>query len=62
MPHHLCEWMYGLSGVFTDFYEKCRVIQTDGAINISRMILCEMVRKALGVAFHLLGLKAIDRM
>lgn len=62
MPHHICEWMYSLSGNFTEFYEKCRVIQTDGTVNISRMILCEMVRKALDISFHLLGLKAIDRM
>lgn len=62
MPHHLCEWMYSLSGNFTDFYEKCRVIQPDGSININRMILCEMVRKALDISFHLLGLKSIERM
>eukprot|EP00768_Dysnectes_brevis_P001006 gnl/Dysnectes_brevis/123_a146_5008.p1 GENE.gnl/Dysnectes_brevis/123_a146_5008~~gnl/Dysnectes_brevis/123_a146_5008.p1 ORF type:complete len:604 (+),score=265.90 gnl/Dysnectes_brevis/123_a146_5008:41-1852(+) len=62
MPHRLCEWLYTTAGAFTDFYERCRVIQADGSVNNSRLALCEATRKGLKLVLHLLGLRTVDRM
>ena len=62
MPHTLCDWMYQVSAAYTDFYEKCRVIDQDGKGNWSRLVFCEMTRQALRLAFQILGLKAVEKM
>lgn len=60
-PHHLCDWAYSLAVAFTDFYEKCRVVEGDRP-DMSRLALCEATRQGLRLAFRLLGLKEVDRM
>ncbi|CAL6111930.1 Arginyl-tRNA_synthetase [Hexamita inflata] len=62
MPHNLCEWMYSVSTAYTDFYEKCRVINQDGSYNWTRVVLSEMTRQALKFCFYVLGLKEVERM
>ena len=65
-PHRICDWVYSVASAYTDFYEKCRVIETsesgDTVCNKSRLALCEMTRQSLRLAFHLLGIREIDRM
>lgn len=65
-PHRICDWVYSVASAYTDFYEKCRVIETsasgDSVCNKSRLVLCEMARQSLRLAFHLLGIREIDRM
>lgn len=65
-PHRICDWVYSVASAYTDFYEKCRVIETsetgDSVCNRSRLILCEMTRQSLRLAFHLLGIREIERM
>ncbi|TNJ29373.1 Arginyl-tRNA synthetase [Giardia muris] len=66
MPHRICDWVYSLAAGYTDFYEKCRVIETDeegqSRYNPSRLALCEMTRQGLRIAFSLLGIRELERM
>lgn len=70
MLHRLCEWVYQIATAYTDFYEKCRVLESspeevEGGViryNQSRLALCEMARQALRISLHLLGITEVERM
>lgn len=65
--HALCRYLYDLAGIFSEFYDKCRVMQTDGEtgktqINLSRIILCEATARILEAGLAILGIKTVDKM
>lgn len=66
--HSVCEYLYELTTTFTEFYDKCYCIEKDketGAIvkvNMQRLLLCEATAMVIGQLFHILGIKALDRM
>ncbi|PFH32305.1 arginyl-tRNA synthetase family protein [Besnoitia besnoiti] len=57
--HRLAEYMYKVSGAFTDFYQSCKVL--GGPQQNARLLLCEATRKILEISFHLLGIKPLER-
>ncbi len=68
LPHSICDFIYELATVFTEFYDSCYCIQKDKqtgeikSVNMSRLILCENTASVLACCFNLLGLKTIERM
>jgi len=64
--HLLCNYLYELSGMFTDFYESCYCIEKSGdqivKINYDRIILCEATALIMDKGLSLLGLKTVARM
>ncbi|XP_005113293.2 arginine--tRNA ligase, cytoplasmic [Aplysia californica] len=66
--HSVCDYLYELTTTFTEFYDKCYCIEKDkttGAIlkvNMSRLLLCEATALVIAKCFHILGIKALDRM
>jgi len=64
--HLLCNYLYELSGVFTDFYEACYCIEKDGdqavKIHLDRILLCEATASIMDKGLTLLGLKTLSRM
>jgi arginyl-tRNA synthetase len=58
-PNRLCEYLYGLTSKFTDFYSECQVIGSEE--EASRIVICEATLKILKKCFHLLGMEPLDR-
>lgn len=67
-PHVLCDYLYELCTVFTEFYEKCYCVEKDRVtgqivkINMSRMLLCEAAAMVLDKSFYILGLEPLTKM
>lgn len=65
--HLLCNYLYELSSVFTEFYESCYCIEKnnesgDIKIHLDRIILCEVTAAVMDKGLTLLGLKTLDKM
>lgn len=66
--HSLCEYLYELSAVFTEFYENCYCVAKDREtgeivdVNMSRLLLCEATASVMTKGFHILGLKPVEKM
>lgn len=64
--HLICNYLYELSGVFTDFYEACYCIERSGdqisKIHLDRILLCEATALVMDKGLTLLGLKTLSRM
>jgi len=60
--HVLCEWLYELCVVFTEFYSNCRVVDEFGVVDQNRVFLCEATQVSLRSGFELVGIRAVDVM
>lgn len=69
-PHLLCTYLYELSGVFSEFYDKCYVIEKkpnasgvqETTINYDRILLCEATAAILEKGLTLLGISSVEKM
>jgi arginyl-tRNA synthetase len=60
-PAKLCTYLFDLASTFTTFYEACRVLVEDEAVRTSRLALCDLVARVLGLGLSLLGMEAPDQ-
>ncbi|XP_041982415.1 arginine--tRNA ligase, cytoplasmic [Aricia agestis] len=65
--HSLCEYLYEITTVFTEFYDKCYCIEKDKSGNIvkiyhERLMLCEATARVMEKCFYLLGIKTVSKM
>lgn len=60
--HRLAGYLYGLSTVFTGFYERCPVLKADEPARSSRLALCDLTARVLATGLDLLGITAPARM
>ncbi|KAL2629398.1 hypothetical protein R1flu_014084 [Riccia fluitans] len=60
LPNTLCEYLYSLAGLFTDFYTNCKVIDSDE--ETSRLLLCEATAVVMRECFKLLGITPLYRL
>ena len=58
-PNRLCEYLYGLTSKFTDFYGECQVIGSEE--EASRILICEATLTVIKKCFNLLGMEPLDR-
>jgi arginyl-tRNA synthetase len=61
-PHKLCGYLFEVAQAFTAFYENCRVLVEDETQRTSRLILCDLSARVLGLGLSLLGIEAPERM
>jgi arginyl-tRNA synthetase len=62
-PHRLSLYLFELASAFTTFYEKCPVLQADGAaVRNSRLALSALMLRTLLTGLGLLGVPVPDRM
>mmetsp|Transcript_18993 Transcript_18993/g.28019 ORF Transcript_18993/g.28019 Transcript_18993/m.28019 type:complete len:132 (-) Transcript_18993:49-444(-) len=59
MPNRLCEYLYQLSGKFTDFVTNCHVLNSQE--RNGRLLLCVAARKVMGKAMELVGLSPLEQ-
>ncbi|XP_037076536.1 arginine--tRNA ligase, cytoplasmic-like [Pollicipes pollicipes] len=66
--HSLCDYLYEVSTVFTEFYDSCYCVEKDRKtgeivkINMSRMLLCEATALVMTRCFGILGIKTVQKM
>lgn len=65
--HSLCEYLYEIATVFTEFYDACYCIEKDKngkiqKINLGRIVLCEVTALVMEKCFNILGIKTVTRM
>jgi len=61
-PHRLAGYLYDLARAFTDFYEACPVLASEGAVRQRRLVLVDLTRRTLATGLDLLGIAAPQRM
>jgi len=59
-PNKLCEYVYDLCGVFTEFYQACKVIDY-GVVRPSRLLLVRATQHVIKKANELLGIGYVDK-
>lgn len=65
--HPLCEYLYEVSSVFTEFYDVCYCVEKDKEgnitkVNMGRLILCEATATVMEQCFTILGIKTVKKM
>jgi arginyl-tRNA synthetase len=66
-PHVLCEYLYELACVFTEFYDCCYCIEKDAdgnvkKINYHRLMLSEVTADVIATCFNILGIRTVQKM
>lgn len=62
-PHLLTVWLFETSNKFSSFYAKCSVKNAESEeIRTSRLILCDLMARALRTGLSLLGIRTADVM
>jgi len=65
--HPMCEFLYEVSSVFTEFYDVCYCVEKDKEgntiqINMGRLLLCEATATVMEQCFSVLGIKTVSKM
>jgi arginyl-tRNA synthetase len=61
-PHHLAGFLYDLALAFSDFYDTCPIVTSEGETRASRLALADLTGRTLARGLDLLGITAPDRM
>jgi arginyl-tRNA synthetase len=61
-PHFLCGYLYELASTFTRFYEACPILNAEGSVRDSRLLLCDKTAETLRLGLGLLGIETVERM
>jgi len=61
-PHHLAQYLIGLSQAFNEFYHRCPVISEDKNVMKSRILLVDCARQVLETGLDLMGIEAPEKM
>ncbi|PAV60209.1 hypothetical protein WR25_21460 [Diploscapter pachys] len=66
MLHSLCDYMYQMATLFTEFYNECKVIdkKKDGTeiVNMHRLMLCDVTANVMSKCFNILGIREVPKM
>lgn len=61
--HHLCDYLYTLASLYHKFYEQCPILSdANHALRQSRLVLSDLVARALKLGLHLLGIETLEKM
>jgi arginyl-tRNA synthetase len=61
-PNFLCNYLYALAGRFTQFYEHCPVLKSEGTTRDTRLALCDLTAKVLREGLNTLGIGTPEQM
>ena len=67
MFHHLCGYLYSLTGLFSSFHKNCRTLYFNKDkelidVNKNRLLLCIATKYVMEKCFNILGLNTLERM
>lgn len=65
--HSLCEYLFEVSTVFTEFYDNCYCVEKNSEgkivkINLNRLMLCEATASVMEKCFAILGIDTVAKM
>lgn len=61
-PNTLANYLYELANTYHSFYEACHVLNSEGVVRNTRLLLCEGTSRVLKQGLELLGIKTTERM
>jgi arginyl-tRNA synthetase len=61
-PNFLCNYLYELASHFTQFFEHCPVLKSEGDLRTSRLILCDLTARVLKQGLEVLGIETLEQM
>ena len=61
-PNVLATYLYELANTYHSFYEACHVLNSEGTVRNTRLLLCEATSRVLKQGLDLLGIKTTERM
>ena len=62
-PHLLTSWLYETADAFSKFYDRCSVQDAESEdLRTSRLILCDLMARAIGTGLSLLGIDVAEVM
>ena len=60
--HVLATYLYELADTYHGFYEACHVLNSEGTVKNTRLLLCEATSRVLKHGLDLLGIRTTERM
>lgn len=61
-PNVLASYLYELADAYHGFYEACHVLNSEGTVRNTRLMLCEATSRVLKTGLGLLGIRTTERM
>lgn len=61
-PNTLATYLYELANTYHSFYEACHVLNSEGVVRNTRLLLCEATSRVLKEGLGLLGIRTTERM
>ncbi len=61
-PNALAAYLYEVATSYHKFWEACPVLQSEGAVRDTRLMLCELTGRVLKCGLGLLGIRTIEKM
>lgn len=61
-PNVLASYLYELADTYHGFYEACHVLNSEGVVRNSRLMLCDATSRVLKTGLGLLGIRTTERM
>ena len=60
-PNQMTAWLFETAGKFSTFYAKCSVKKAESDdVQASRLVLCDLMARALKTGLSLLGIKVAE--
>jgi arginyl-tRNA synthetase len=60
-PHLLTAWLFDTADAFSQFFDKCSVQNAESdELRNSRLILCDLMARAIRTGLSLLGIEVSD--
>ncbi|URR35213.1 arginine--tRNA ligase [Thermosynechococcus sp. HN-54] len=61
LPNRLCQYLFELSQLFNQFYDRCPILAAPEPTKQSRLILAYLTAQTLKLGLSLLGIRVLDR-
>ena len=62
-PNHLTAYLFDLASKYSSFFENCPVLKADDEpTRNSRLLLCDLTARTIGLGLELLGIETVERM
>ncbi len=61
-PHFLCAYLYELATRFTQFYDACPILKSEGEVKTRRLVFAQQTAVTLKRGLDLLGIGVVNRM
>jgi arginyl-tRNA synthetase len=61
-PNFICNYLYDLAGMFSQFWENCPVLKSAPVQKRSRLALCDLTGRVLKTGLNALGIETLEQM